>query len=93
MAFAALGYILSWLGMFQVMSESGEANVSPLCNVLVYVSSWPSFLLGFRDPEIFDTTAFIMNASGWAIVGLSVAFISSVRSRRMLNKPFDAMSQ
>jgi hypothetical protein len=74
--FLILGLFLDLLAFLLVISESGEAHASVLCNAVIYISFWPSFLIGIDKNDFFSSLLpSVANVLGWMALGLLIAFL------------------
>lgn len=70
LAVAAIAALLSVVALVFVVLQSGHAQPSRFCIVLVYLAYWPVLLSGWNAAEMFTSFLVIpINIFLWSIVG------------------------
>jgi hypothetical protein len=86
--FLAVGVALSVLAMLVVISQSGEARASALCNGLVFSAYWPSLLVGVNRDRFFSSLwLIVLNGVGWSLIGLLIAALRPTRKSPTMTPP------
>ncbi len=72
------GALLSIIALIVVVSESGNAQASTLCTVLVYVGYWPMLVMGWNVQNLFTSFWLLpVNLIGWGLIGLIAGWFQS----------------
>jgi hypothetical protein len=80
MAAVALGFAIVSLGLsviaaLLIAGESGRATASLATNIVMYLSYWPSMIMGFMNDNISSPRQLIANSTGWAVLGMLASLV------------------